>query len=145
MPPQPKPKPKSRTKKPAYIHAIGRRRTATARVRLYRKKGEILINNQSIDQYFPGKINARLYLEPLRVCNLIDKYSATIKVAGSGKRGQLGAVIHGLARALDKLDKDKYHSLLKKKGFLTRDPRARERRKVGTGGKARRQKQSPKR
>jgi len=138
-------KPKPKTKKPAYIYAIGRRRTATARVRLYRKKGDILVNDKPITQYFPGELNAQLYLEPLRVCNLIDKYSATIKVAGSGKKGQLGAVIHGLARTLDKVDKDKFHSLLKKKGFLTRDPRARERRKIGTGGKARRQKQSPKR
>jgi small subunit ribosomal protein S9 len=145
MPPQPKSKSKSKTKKSSYIHTIGRRRTATARVRLYKKKGEILVNNQPISQYFPGEINARLYQEPLRICNLIDKCSATIKVAGSGKKSQLDAVVHGLARALDKLDKDKFHTLLKKKGLLTRDPRARERRKVGTGGKARRQKQSPKR
>jgi small subunit ribosomal protein S9 len=136
---------KKKTKKPSFIFAIGRRRSATARVRLFLKKGDTLVNDKPISQYFPGEIKAQLYLEPLRLCNVQDKYHATIKVSGSGPNGQLGAVIHGLSRALAKVDPEKFKPLVKKRGFLTRDPRKKERRKIGTGGKARRQKQSPKR
>lgn len=131
--------------KTKYIATIGRRKRAVARIRLFLKKGETLVNDKPIGEYFPGKVAASLYFEPLRICNVFDKYHATIKVVGSGKSGQLGAVIHGLARALVKADEKKFHSLMKKRGFLTRDPRKRERRKAGTGGKARRKKQSPKR
>lgn len=84
-------------------------------------------------------------MEPFRATNTIGKYSLTIKVEGGGKSGQLEAVVHGISRALQLLDKEKFRPILKKKGFLTRDARVRERRKVGTGGKARRKKQSPKR
>ena len=66
-------------------------------------------------------------------------------VAGGGLSGQLDAAVLGMARALDKLDPEKFHPILRSKGYLTRDPRTRERRKVGMGGKARRKKQSPKR
>lgn len=69
----------------------------------------------------------------------------TFFVQGGGKKGQLGAIIHGLARAIEKTDKETLRPILKKAGLLTRDSRTRERRKVGTGGKARRVKQSPKR
>lgn len=133
------------TKKPAYIHTVGRRKTSVARVRLHQKPGDIIVNNQPIKDYFPGKTAQTFYLEPFRTTNTLDKFSATIKVQGGGKVGQLGAVIHGLSRALDKLDRKAHHLTLKKKGFLTRDSRMKERRKVGTGGKARRRKQSPKR
>src|SRR3989344_557190 len=82
-----------------YLVAIGRRKTATARVRLYpHKKGEIEVNNQPIQEYFPGKVREALYSSPLRTCNVIGKYLITVKVQGSGKAGQLVAVIHGLAR-----------------------------------------------
>jgi len=128
-----------------YIPAVGRRKRAIARIRLFRKSGDILVNDMPISKYFPGEISQTLYLEPFRVCNVIDKYHATIKVNGSGKSGQLGAIIHGLSRALIKANPEKFRPILKKKGFLTRDPRKRERRKAGTGGKARRKKQSPKR
>jgi small subunit ribosomal protein S9 len=128
-----------------YIPAVGRRKRAIARVRLFRKAGDILVNDLPIAKYFPGEVFKTLYLEPFRVCNVIDKYHATIKVNGSGKSGQLGAIIHGLSRALVIANPEKFRPILKKKGFLTRDPRKRERRKAGTGGKARRQKQSPKR
>ena len=128
-----------------YIPAVGRRKRAIARIRLFRKPGDTLVNDMPISKYFPGEISKTLYLEPFRICNVIDKYHATIKVNGSGKSGQLGAVIHGLARTLIKVNPEKFRPILKKKGFLTRDPRKRERRKAGTGGKARRQKQSPKR
>lgn len=136
---------KKKNTKPDYIYAVGRRRRASARVRLYLKKGDIIVNDKPIEQYFPGLIAKKLYLEPFRACNFIDKCSATIKVIGSGQSGQLGAVIHGLARALVKVNPEKFRPILKKNGFLTRDPRKKERRKAGTGGKARRRKQSPKR
>jgi len=136
----------SKKEKPKFVFAYGRRKEATAKVRLYQdKKGEIIVNDKPIDKYFPGEWMKNLYLMPLRACNVIGKYSFSVKVEGSGISGQLGAVIHGISRALSNLDKDKYRPLLRRRGFLTRDPRSKERRKVGTGGKARRQKQSPKR
>ena len=128
-----------------YIQAVGRRKTAIARVRLYFKPGEIIVNDKPIEEYFPGEANKLLYLEPLKVTGTLDKVSATIKASGGGLRGQAEAVVHGLSRALAKADTAKYRSVLKKGGFLTRDDRTRERRKVGMGGKARRRKQSPKR
>lgn len=141
-----------------YISTVGRRKAAVARVRLYKtikngilwgdkelKKGEILVNQKPIGEYFSGDVAKAIYSEPFKTTNTLDKYTLTIKAAGGGTASQLEAVVHGIARALDNLDKEKFHGLLKKKGFLTRDARVRERRKVGTGGKARRKKQSPKR
>jgi len=136
---------KKTTKKSNYIAVIGRRRTATARVRLYSKKGDITVNDKPIAEYFPGAVSEKFYMEPFKICNMIDKYSASIKVLGSGKSGQLGAVIHGLTRALLKVDEEKFRPILKNRGLITRDHRKKERRKVGTGGKARRKRQSPKR
>jgi small subunit ribosomal protein S9 len=132
-------------KKKQYIYALGRRKAATARVRLFKGKGETLVNGQPIGDYFPGKVAEIAYLRPFHLTETEGKYYATIKVAGSGKNGQLGAVIHGLARALDKANKEVYHSDLKKHKLLTRDPRKRERRKPGQMGRARKKKQSPKR
>ena len=129
----------------SYISAVGRRKTAVARVRLYLKPGEITVNDKPIGSYFPGEANKLVYLEPLKATDVMSKVSATIKVSGGGLKGQLVAVVHGLSRALAKADVAKHRPVLKKRGFLTRDDRMRERRKVGTGGKARRQKQSPKR
>jgi len=136
--------PKSTLKKPAFIYARGRRKTAVARVRLFKKPGETLVNNLPIAKYFPGAIAKKMYEEPLIICNVLDKYHFTVKVVGSGKYGQLDAVIHGLSRALTIANPD-FRPLLKKRGLLTRDPRTRQRRMIGMGGKSRRQKQSPKR
>lgn len=151
-----KTQPKKNTKD--YVFAVGRRREAVARVRLYQtlkdgltfgelsvKKGDILVNRMPVSEYFSGEVNRYLYSEPLRITNTQNKFTWTIQVDGGGKSGQLQAVVAGIANALNKLDTDAYRSTLKKKGFLTRDARVRERRKVGTGGKARREKQSPKR
>ncbi|MGB9706454.1 MAG: 30S ribosomal protein S9 [Microgenomates group bacterium] len=128
-----------------YISAVGRRKTAVARVRLFKGKGEILVNGKPIAEYFPGEVAKVAYLKPFSVTNTIGKYYATIKVEGSGKSGQLGAVVLGLARALDKENRELYHSPLKKAHLLTRDARAKERRKPGQMDKARKKKQSPKR
>jgi small subunit ribosomal protein S9 len=148
----------NRKEKKDYTFAVGRRREAVARVRLYKtfkdglswstvevKKGDIIVNQKPISEYFAGDVNRVRYTEPLRVANAQNKFTFTIKVDGGGPAGQLDAVVHGIARALVSADPEEYRSVLKQKGFLTRDARIRERRKVGTGGKARRAKQSPKR
>lgn len=140
-----KPKKKKPPIKRNYLYAVGRRRTATARVRLYLKKGPLIVNGQPIEQYFPGEINKTQYLLPFTLIDKVGAFSATIKVAGSGKKSQLGAIVHGLSRALSANDAKEFKPTLKRAGMLTRDSRKRERRKVGTGGKARRKKQSPKR
>ncbi len=134
-----------RKRKPNYTYAVGRRRSASARIRLFKGKGESLVNDQVISEYFPGKINKVKWEEPFKLADVVGKYYVTVKVVGGGKNGQLDAVVHGVARAFNKLDREKYRPALKKAGLLTRDARVRERRKVGTGGKARRKKQSPKR
>jgi small subunit ribosomal protein S9 len=137
-----------------YIQATGRRRSSTAEVRLYKKeavfentaikKGDIVVNNIPAIEYF-GKNFENFYSEPLKIVNAKGSFAISVKVRGGGKMGQLQAVVLGVARALDEVDKDKFHKSLKKQQMLTRDPRVRERRKVGMGGKSRRKKQSPKR
>jgi small subunit ribosomal protein S9 len=127
------------------IATVGRRKSAIARVRLVRGHEEIVVNGKPASVYFPGDVWQKLLKNPLKLTDLIDKYTATVKVVGSGKYSQLLAVIHGLARALVELDAVKYKPLMRSAGLLTRDSRTRQRRNVGTGGKARRKKQSPKR
>ncbi|MBN1262943.1 MAG: 30S ribosomal protein S9 [Candidatus Pacebacteria bacterium] len=140
------------TKKPApkkasreFVYAVGRRRSASARVRLYKGKQASLVNNQPIADYFPGKVAEFHYTQPLKICDCLGKYYLTARVTGSGKVSQLTAVVHGLSRALDKTNPEKFHTILKKHKLLTRDSRTRERRKAGQAGRARHKKQSPKR
>lgn len=133
---------KSRKK---YTYAVGRRRSASARVRLYRGKEKSMVNNIPIEKYFPYALDKKVWNEPFEVTGTEGKYYVTVKVVGGGKKGQLGAVTHGISRALNAYNEEKFRPPLKKAGLLTRDPRIRERRKAGKGGKARRKKQSPKR
>lgn len=140
-----KPVKSKRGRKKSYIYAVGRRKEATARVRLFKGKGDLIVNDQPIGKYFSGEVAKAIYSKPFLVTQTEGKYYATIRVSGSGKNGQLGAVIHGLARTLNKENADLYHEPLKKAGLLTRDPRMRERRKAGYAQKARAKKQSPKR
>jgi len=143
--------------KKGFIFAVGRRKDAVARIRLYEtikdtlvvagekvKKGELFVNDKRIEDYFGGKVASSIYLEPLRITNNLEKYAITVKVVGGGQKGQLIAVVHGISRALSAID-IKNKQILKKKGLLTRDARVRQRRNVGMGGKSRRAKQSPKR
>lgn len=133
------------TVKGEYIATVGRRKVSTARVRLYTKAGDFLVNGLPVGQYFAGVANAAYnYNKIFVLTNTLGKYAVTVKVAGGGVSGQLGAMVHGLARAFVKMNPD-YRDLLKEAGLLTRDDRMKETRKVGTGGKARRQRQSPKR
>lgn len=129
-----------------YISAVGRRKEAVARVRLYtRGKGLITVNDKQVEAYFPGDVAKSYYMRPFVVTATVGKFDISIKVEGGGPSGQLGAVVHGTSRAIEKYNKEKYRPLLKKQRLLTRDARTRERRMVGMGGKARRKKQSPKR
>jgi len=134
-----------RGRKKIYTYATGRQKSAIARVRLFKGRGELIVNEKPIEDYFPGEVNKIIYLKPFQITQAEGKYDATVKVDGSGKNGQLGAVVHGLARALDKENPELYHLPLKKAGLLTRDPRMKERRKPGLAQKARARKQSPKR
>ena len=122
--------------------AVGRRKEASARVILQKGKGQFMVNAIPIGQYFPNE-ETRLE-KPFKITETQGMYFATIKVEGSGKAGQLDAVIHGLSRALI-LAQPETRPALKKAGLLTRDPRVKERRKYGRAQKARKGKQSPKR
>ncbi len=147
-----------KTKREDFVYSVGRRKSAIARVRLYKtvkdgllwgeqkiKKGEILVNKKPVGEYFSGKVLASFYKKPFVETNTLDKYAVTIRVLGGGLQGQVEAAVLGISRALSELDKEKFRPILKKKGLLTRDARVRERRKVGMGGKSRRKRQSPKR
>ncbi len=134
---------KAKSKK--YIYAVGKRKSSSARVRLYKGQGESMVNNMSFEKYFPGSTARMLWSRPFDLTGSLGKYFVSVKVRGGGKKGQLEAVTHGIAKALALAKPDKFRLILKKAGLLTRDSRVRQRRMVGTGGKARRQKQSPKR
>lgn len=134
-----------KTKKRDYTYAVGRRRTSIARVRLFKGKGESTVNSKKVADYFSDLLDREDWTKPFKISETTGKYYVTVRVVGGGRNGQLDAVVHGIARALALVDNAKYRTLLKPAGLLTRDSRTRERRKVNTGGKARRQKQSPKR
>lgn len=123
--------------------AIGRRKRAIASVRLIPGTGEITVNGKTSLAYFPDPLAAKRLMLPFATASA-TKYSATVKVHGGGLAGQLDAVVLGLSRALV-LAKDAFKSSLRNANLLTRDPRRRQRRMVGMGGKSRRRKQSPKR
>ena len=111
--------------------SVGRRKTAVASVFLYETKGEFVVNDMPIETYFPSEREKLAWTEPFHILGVSHpgaKYSATIKVSGSGKSGQLGAVVHGLARALAELGEEN-RKLLRGAGLLTRDPRMVERKK----------------
>lgn len=123
--------------------AIGRRKRAVASVRLVSGSGQIEVNGHPVSEYFPGSSAKIQYDSPFKTLSL-TKYNATVHAHGGGLFGQLDAMVLGLSRALVSIKSD-YKSSLNTKNLLTRDPRKRQRRMVGTGGKARRRKQSPKR
>lgn len=135
----------TKTKKKDYVYAVGRRRTSVARVRLFRGKGESTVNGKKAAEYFVNLLDHEDIYKPFKITDTSGKYYFSIKVVGGGLNGQLGASVHAVAKAVASEDREKFRTALKKAGLLTRDSRIRERRKVNTGGKARRQKQSPKR
>jgi len=128
-----------------YYEAVGRRKVATARVRLYESEGDFIVNDKVVGQYFDTVSDAVLrYKNPFELTGTVGKFSVVAKVSGSGSSSQLDAVVHGIARALVKFDPTLI-GLLKPAGLMTRDDRMKETRKIGTGGKARSKRQSPKR
>lgn len=131
-------------KKLNYVYAIGKRRTSSARVRLFKGSEENTVNGQLVGKYFPGEIARSQWGKPMEILEVTGKYFFTARIIGGGKQGQLEALVHAISRALAKA-KAEYRKPLKSAKLLKRDSRIRERRKMGTGGKARRKKQSPKR
>ena len=126
------------------VQTTGRRREAVARVRLSPGQGQIVVNGKPITEYFLGPALQKQYNHPIEVAKVAGKYAISVKVIGGGQVSQLKAVIHGIARAITKAE-PALRTVLKREGLLTRDPRAKERRKYGMAQKARAKKQSPKR
>lgn len=110
-------------------YAVGRRKRSVARVRMYEGNGEIIINGKTIEEYAPSKAVLVEALKPLEVSGVREGHTFTIKVIGGGVVGQLNAAKHGIARCIAKISED-MRKTMKQGGFLTRDPREKERKKV---------------
>jgi len=115
------------------FNATGRRKTSIARVTLTAGSGQIQVNGRPYDEYFPTIALQNQLLAPLEVAESVKAYDITILANGGGTNGQMGAVRHGISRALLKVNAD-LRPALKKEGFLRRDPRAKERKKPGQPG-----------
>ena len=116
-----------------YFYGTGRRKKSVARVRVYAGTGKITINNRDIDDYFGLETLKLVVRQPLALTGLTEKFDIVCRVAGGGVTGQAGAIRHGLSRALLQYDEN-LRPALKKAGFLTRDPRMKERKKYGLKG-----------
>ena len=113
-----------------YFYGTGRRKDSVARVRVYQGTGKVTINDRDIDNYFGLETLKLIVRSPLVLLGLEGKYDVVVRVSGGGVSGQAGAIRHGLSRALLQLC-DENRAALKKAGFLTRDPRMKERKKYG--------------
>ncbi len=113
-----------------YFYGTGRRKNSVARVRVYNGTGKITINDRDIDDYFGLETLKLIVRQPLALMGLEGKFDIVVRVAGGGVSGQAGAIRHGLSRALLLYD-ESLRADLKKAGFLTRDPRMKERKKYG--------------
>ena len=116
-------------KKP-FFYGTGRRKHSVARVRLYQGTGVVTINDRSIDEYFGLETLKVVVRQPLVLTETVDKFDVLVNVHGGGYTGQAGAIRHGISRALLQADAE-YRPALKKAGYLTRDPRMKERKKYG--------------
>lgn len=114
-------------------YATGRRKTASARVRLRPGSGKITVNGFEVNEYFGRPTSVMILKSPLALTEVSDKFDLFIRVNGGGKNGQAGAVLHGIARALCEFDIE-LRPTLKTAGFLTRDSRSKERKKYGLAG-----------
>ena len=112
------------------LYGTGRRKSATARVRLVAGSGKFIVNGRPVEEYFPVSTLQMLVMAPLRTVSAEGRYDVICRVEGGGVAGQAGAVRHGLARALLTVDPE-YRVPLKRMGFLRRDPRMKERKKYG--------------
>ena len=113
-----------------YFQGTGRRKTAIARVRLVPGDGNVIVNGKALDDYFGKGSTSDLALLPFQVTSQVRRFNAMVKVQGGGHSGQIGAISHGVARALLQVDPE-HRAALRKAGLLTRDPRAKERKKPG--------------
>lgn len=114
-------------------NATGRRKTSIARVTLAQGNGQITVNEKPVDTYFPRETLRMMIRQPLEFTGMIGKLNVIADVKGGGPTGQAGALRHGISRALTMLDSD-LRTRLKKEGFITRDPREKERKKYGQKG-----------
>ncbi len=121
---------KTVNKKKIQYLGTGRRKKAIARVRLLPGNGEIVVNKRSLDDYFGLETLKQIVFQPLELVSASDKFDVMVNVRGGGISGQAGAIRHGISRALCEAD-GAYRAPLKKAGFLTRDPRMKERKKYG--------------
>ena len=114
-----------------YFYGTGRRKHSVARVRVYTGTGKITINDRDIDNYFGLETLKLIVRQPLEATKTTEKFDIVCTVAGGGFTGQAGAIRHGISRALLQANSDEYRPILKAAGFLTRDPRMKERKKYG--------------
>ena len=114
----------------AIYKATGRRKEAAARVILKPGSGAVTVNKRSLEDYFPRETLRMIIQQPFEVCEIVGKYDAVVLVRGGGTSAQAGAVRHGISRALVEFDEN-LKPKLKKAGFMTRDPRMKERKKYG--------------
>ena len=112
-------------------YGTGRRKSSVARVYLVPGTGKVTINKKDMDEYFGYDTLKVIARQPLELTSTADKFDALVNVHGGGYTGQAGAIRHGISRALLQVDSDEYRPSLKKAGFLTRDPRMKERKKYG--------------
>jgi len=112
------------------FYATGRRKTSVARVYLKEGKGSVLVNERALENYFGRETARMIVLQPFQVTNTLGSFDTEVNVQGGGISGQAGAIRHGITRALLQVNPD-FRSPLKKAGFVTRDPRAVERKKYG--------------
>ncbi len=117
-----------------FFYGTGRRKSSVARVRLYAGTGKVTINDRDIDNYFGLETLKLIVRQPLELTGTADKFDIECRVNGGGVTGQAGAIRHGVARALLQYNSEELRPLLKKAGFLTRDPRMKERKKYGLKG-----------
>ena len=115
----------------AKYYGTGRRKSSVARVYLVPGTGKITINKRDIDEYLGLETLKVVVRQPLVATDTLDKYDVLVNVKGGGFTGQAGAIRHGISRALLEVDSDAYRPILKKAGYLTRDPRMKERKKYG--------------
>ncbi|MBP7349396.1 MAG: 30S ribosomal protein S9 [Butyrivibrio sp.] len=117
--------------KAASYYGTGRRKSSVARVYLVSGSGNVTINKRPVDEYFGLETLRMIVRQPLVATETNDKFDVIVTVRGGGTTGQAGAIRHGISRALLQADSDEYRPTLKKAGFLTRDPRMKERKKYG--------------
>ena len=114
-----------------YFYGTGRRKKSVARVRLYQGTGSVKVNGRELDEYFGLETLKLIVRQPLTLTGTLDKFDIECRVAGGGVTDQAGAIRHGIARALLQYNSEELRPALKKAGFLTRDPRMKERKKYG--------------